>query len=274
MSRSVNPQEIAFFSKLSAQWWNENGEFGLLHRMNPVRTQFITDKLDLKGLDVLDVGCGGGLLSEGLARLGARTVGIDASASNIQIASHHASTDPSLATTLTYRHTTAEDVLSPPPSSGSGGISIPRQFDAVCSMEVLEHVDDPASFLTTLSQLVKPGGHLFLSTISRTPLAYFLTIFAAEQMLRKVEPGTHTYNKFIKPSELVKFFRELKDEETGKEWIRRWAGSGEVDVRGIVWVPWENQWKLLSRTASEWGGTECNYMFWVRRPEAGPSSTP
>jgi polyprenyldihydroxybenzoate methyltransferase/3-demethylubiquinol 3-O-methyltransferase len=257
LARSINPQEIAFFSKLSAQWWNENGEFGLLHRMNPVRTQFITQKLDVKGLDVLDVGCGGGLLSESLARLGAKTLGVDASESNIRIAEHHAASDSALSS-LTYRHTAAEDLLA-----------LPKRYDAVCSMEVIEHVDDPASFLQTLTQLVKPGGHLFLSTIARTPLAYFLTIFAAEKLLRKVEPGTHTYEKFISPSELVQFFQNLKDPEAGgAPWIPKHPVSHHYDLRGIIYLPWENRWTLLNRSTSQWGGTECNYIFWVRKPPA------
>ncbi|KAG6819371.1 hypothetical protein H0H93_012454 [Arthromyces matolae] len=212
---TINPDEIAHFSRLSSQWWDEQGEFQLLHRMNPVRVQFIREKLEevalrehegeeapppkgLRSLDVLDVGCGGGLLSESLARLGANTLGIDASESNIKIAQLHASADPKLAS-LSYRHTAAESLLE---SS--------KRYDVVCSMEVLEHVDHPATFLSTCAELVKPGGHLFLSTISRTPLAWFLTIFLAEDVFRKVSRGTHTYSKFIKPTELVSFFQKYR----------------------------------------------------------------
>ena len=183
---TVNPDEIAHFSRLSSQWWDHQGEFSFLHKMNPVRVQFIRDKLleiareendDLDvqpthvlcGLDVLDVGCGGGLLSEvrccsffsapltpqqSLARLGARTHGIDASESNISIAKVHASADPKLSPPsplLSYEHTSAESLLTSQ-----------KRYDVVCSMEVLEHVDNPASFLSTCATLVKVGLHPFI----------------------------------------------------------------------------------------------------------------
>ncbi|TDL23608.1 ubiquinone biosynthesis O-methyltransferase [Rickenella mellea] len=290
---TINADEISHFSRLSSQWWDERGEFALLHKMNPVRVQFVRGKLleaarddavsgheeleierndnagrTLDGLDVLDVGCGGGLLSESLSRLGARTVGVDASASNIAIASMHASLDPwfSNATPssstpqrkyLEYRHASAEDLVQEP-----------KRFDVVCSMEVLEHVDNPAGFLRSCAELVKPGGHLFLSTISRTPLSYLLTIFAAEQALRLVAPGTHTYNKFVKPSELVDFFCKPVSSSESKPWITRlYDGSPtrrEAEVRGIVYVPWKGEWMLAPRGAP--GATACNYLFWVRKP--------
>ncbi|KAK0488956.1 S-adenosyl-L-methionine-dependent methyltransferase [Armillaria novae-zelandiae] len=219
---TVNAAEISFFSRLSSQWWDERGEFAFLHQMNPVRVRFIRQKLletaldedettsqnVLKGLQVLDVGCGGGLLSESLARLGARTT-------------------PDCPENLSYIHASAESLLSQP-----------KRYDVVCSMEVLEHVDNPALFY------LRPSGHLFLSTISRTPLAYFLTILMAEDVLRRVAPGTHTYSKFIKPSEL--------------------PTRTEAEVRGIVYNPLSSSWNLAPRDA--WAATECNYMFWVRKP--------
>ncbi|KAF9006170.1 ubiquinone biosynthesis O-methyltransferase [Cyathus striatus] len=290
-SGSVNSDEIAFFSKLSAHWWDEHGEFAFLHRMNPARVQFIKDKLleaarddqpvdateeidphsVLKGLDALDIGCGGGLLSESLARLGARTTGIDASSSNISIAATHASADPKLtpsSKSLTYIHTSAEDILA----------SQQNKYDVVCSMEVLEHVDNPAAFLSTCAELVKPGGHLFLSTISRTPLAYALTIFMAENVLRKVSRGTHTYSKFIKPSELIQFFREYRSPSTtsapeslSRPWITTPPGPylprTQAEVRGLIYNPLQAKWHLASRNA--WGATDCNYVFWVRKPKEG-----
>lgn len=273
--------------------------------MNPVRVQFVRDKLlevareeepegsasgwserersgkVLAGMDVLDVGCGGGLLSESLARLGARTVGIDASASNIAIAQLHAAQDPALSSTSTpgepsagaaigrasleYRNVAAEELVKED-----------KRFDVVCSMEVLEHVDNPADFLVSCAELVKPGGHLFLSTISRTPLSYFLTIFAAEKVLRMVEPGTHTHEKFVKPSELLDFFSKPLGSAsltpsaglTERPWISRlYDGSPtrrEAEVRGLVYLPWKGEWFLAPRGA--WGSTECNYVFWVRKP--------
>ncbi|THH08073.1 hypothetical protein EW145_g2959 [Phellinidium pouzarii] len=287
---SVNQEEIQFFSRLSSQWWDESGEFGLLHKMNPVRVQFVKNKIFetvhddgfeeiaerekngkiLDGLDVLDVGCGGGLLSESLARLGANTLGVDASASNITIASLHAAQDPALCRTsalgnvpLQYRNAAAEELVEEP-----------KRFDVVCSMEVIEHVDNPAAFLRSCAELVKvsyelnsPGGHLFLSTVSRTPLAYFLTILAAEKLLQLVEPGTHTFSKYVKPAELIEFFQKPLG-AAGRPWISHvYDGMPvrqEAEVRGMAYLPWKGAWTLAPRGA--FGSTECNYLFWVRKP--------
>ncbi|KAI9066987.1 ubiquinone biosynthesis O-methyltransferase [Trametes sanguinea] len=302
---SVNPEEIAHFSRLSQQWWDERGEFGLLHKMNPVRMEFIRNKVleiqrdedeskvnevrPLSGLDVIDVGCGGGLLCESLARLGGRTIGIDASSSNIAIASLHAAADPSLAPpspvtsgarhgSLKYEHTSVEDLLA---QRG------PASFDVVCSMEVIEHVDNPRAFLTNCATLVKPGGHLFLSTIARTPLSYLLTIFAAEHLLRLVTPGTHTYSKYINPDEMTEFFLstplppddmasrngvQKATTTASRPWISRLYGGAplrtEAEIRGMVYLPWKGEWMLVPRGApgaSMWAEA-CNYLFWVRRP--------
>ncbi|KIK61763.1 hypothetical protein GYMLUDRAFT_199406 [Collybiopsis luxurians FD-317 M1] len=283
-SSTINASEIAHFSRLSAEWWNERGEFSFLHQMNPVRMQFIREKLTetaydelpeeavnarnvkiLEGLDVLDVGCGGGLLSESLARLGARTTGIDASESNIAIAKHHASLDSRLSQNLTYEHAPAESLLQDP-----------KRYDVVCSMEVLEHVDNPAMFLKTCAELLKPSGHLFLSTISRTPLSYFLTILMAEKVLRRVSDGTHTYSKFINPSELLEFFQKYRSPSPAAEdqatqirpWITRLYNGEptrkEAEIRGMIYNPLSASWILAPRGA--WGATECNYLFWVRKP--------
>ncbi|KAF9075329.1 3-demethylubiquinone-9 3-methyltransferase [Rhodocollybia butyracea] len=279
-SSTINANEIAHFSRLSAEWWNERGEFSFLHKMNPVRMQFIREKLIetaydeqpeekvnaskvriLEGLDILDVGCGGGLLSESLARLGARTTGIDASESNLAIAQHHASLDSRLSTNLTYKHAPAESLLSQS-----------KRYDVVCSMEVLEHVDHPAMFLKTCAELLKPSGHLFLSTISRTPLSYFLTIFMAEKVLRQVADGTHTFSKYINPSELLEFFQTYPPStapgNTLLPWITRlYDGEPtrkEAEVRGLIYNPLSASWILAPRGA--WGAAECNYIFWVRKP--------
>lgn len=262
----------------------------------------------LEGLDVLDVGCGGGLLTEvciiffvhivfhsltyltqSLARTNAKTTGIDASQSNIAIASLHAQADPRLRDSgnIKYLHTSAETLLEEP-----------KRYDVVCSMEVLEHVDNPSQFLATCAELVKvhflrvdcirssliqflfqPGGHLFLSTISRTPLAYALTILMAEDILRKVSSGTHTYSKFVKPSELVQFFREYRSSPptsepatppTIKPWITTPASASylprtEAELRGLIYNPLAARWHLAPRDA--WGALECNYIFWVRKPK-------
>jgi len=239
--------------------------------MNPVRVQFIRDKLAeakrrdgleapishsiLSGLDVLDVGCGGGLLSESLARMGGRTTGIDASGDNIKIASLHASRDPKLGNgRLEYRDISAERLLE---ESGAA-----NKFDVVCSMEVVEHVDNPASFLRSLAQLTKPGGHLFLSTVARTPLSYFLTIFLAENVLRMVTPGTHTHSKFINPSEMLEFFH--KDLGWISQLYNGLPTSSEADIRDLAYLPWKSEWVLLPReTPSQ---LQCNYIFWARKP--------
>ena len=322
---SINQDEIAHFSKLASQWWDEQGEFSFLHKMNPVRMQFIVDKLlevaydekydtelersqVLKGLDVLDVGCGGGLLSEvcffcahrhrckftvfnkSLARMGANTLGIDASESNIAVASVHSSADPNFSSgskassgqgSLSYLHSSAETLLP-----------LPKRYDVVCSMEVLEHVDNPAAFLSTCAELLKvghlfqrqtyfwipswkqPGGHLFLSTISRTPLAYALTILLAEDILRKVTSGTHTYSKFIKPVELVKFFRQYRSAgelDHPARSVSPWISSStylprlQAELRGLIYNPFQARWILAPRNT--WGALECNYLFWVRKPK-------
>ncbi|CAE6528552.1 unnamed protein product [Rhizoctonia solani] len=304
---SINPDEIAHFSRLSSQWWDESdgAEFALLHRMNPVRVRWILEKLEearkddakndewvdwrspanaqapkigrqLEGMSVLDIGCGGGLLSETLSRLGAHTTGIDASQNNIHIATLHASQDPSFVSgenQLDYQHTSAEAL-----------VGRDAQFDVVCAMEVVEHVDNPADFLRNCGKLVKPGGHLFMSTISRTPISYFLTVLMAERVLGLVERGTHTHSKYVNPSELVAFFRD----DPQLHWISRtyggsvgeldiagWLGFGrnepagaptrtEAEVRGIAYVPWKGSWELLPRGML--GAVECNYLFWVRKP--------
>jgi 2-polyprenyl-6-hydroxyphenyl methylase/3-demethylubiquinone-9 3-methyltransferase len=242
--------------------------------MNAHRMRFIREKLlhaaaagvsapspsrVFAGLDVLDVGCGGGILSESLARLGANTLAVDASEENIGVASSHASADPSLASNLVFRHGAVEELVNEP-----------RRFDVVCSMEVVEHVDNPSAFLRSCAELVKPGGHLFLSTIARTPLSYFLTIVAAEKLLRLVEPGTHTYSKYINPDELVGFF-EKPLAPGARPWISRTYAHGlptrtEAEVCGIVYVPWRGDWVLAPRATTPWS-SQVNYLFWVRRPD-------
>lgn len=267
---TVNADEIAHFSKLSEHWWDEQGEFKMLHRMNPVRVQFIRDRVvrtrqdegmpdarDLRGLNALDIGCGGGLLSESLARLGANTLAIDASEANIRIATAHSSQDPlfnassSVAhKTLAYRHATSHDLVE------EG-----KQFDLVCSLEVIEHVDNPAGFLESCAALVKPGGHLVLSTIARTPLAYFMTIFMAERVLGIVTPGTHSYSKYVNASELLEFFR------TRIPWLPKGPAdppSHLAELRGMIYYPLSGNWGLLPRGAPL--ALDCNYIFWLRKP--------
>ncbi|KAK0527149.1 Hexaprenyldihydroxybenzoate methyltransferase, mitochondrial [Tilletia horrida] len=223
----------------------------------------------LHDLDVLDVGCGGGFLSESLTRLGARTLGIDAASSNINIARAHAALDPALTphpsrpSSLTYRDCTAEVLRH----EGA-------QFDVVCAMEVVEHVRNPADFLRTLGALLKPGGHLFLSTIARTPVAHFLTIAMAEHILRLVSPGTHTYTQYIKPAEMLDFFKK-SPANGGLGWLEQHQAASEnqavpdrlrYEIRGTAYLPWKSAWQLADRNASPAWSQLANYFFWARKP--------
>ncbi|BGP31914.1 Hexaprenyldihydroxybenzoate methyltransferase, mitochondrial [Rhodotorula toruloides] len=273
-TNTISASEISHFSALSAHWWDPTGEFGLLHRMNPARIEVLRDEILrveevdveggrwLEGRTVLDVGCGGGIFAESLARLGADTLAIDASASNITTAQTHASLDPSLNllnspipvpssssserpnNSLEYRHCAAEDLVK------EG-----KQFDVVCAMEVVEHVEDPRGFLECLMQLTKPGGHLVLSTISRTPLAKLLTITLAEDVLRLVTPGTHTYHKYLRPTELRDFFRE--------------KGWEAFETRGVPYDPVKGEWRLLDPGAMGGLGEMVNYFAAPKKRKTG-----
>ncbi|CAG8467682.1 5223_t:CDS:2 [Ambispora gerdemannii] len=210
-SITVNATELEKFNNLSHEWWSPNGSLGLLHRMNGFRIPYIKKQLlktqkqsqdenaqiyPLRGFKILDIGCGGGILSEPLARLGATVIGADASSQGIEVAKLHAKKDPALFIgpgSLDYRCTTIEQLLK----------ENEPKFDLVCAMEIIEHVDDSTKFIKACSGLVKPdGGQLILSTISRTPLSYLLTILIAENFLRIVPEKTHDYLKYIMPEEL------------------------------------------------------------------------
>lgn len=201
--------------------------------------------------------------TQSLARLGARTLGVDATASNIAIASEHASRDPGLTSGLSalrYVHGTAEAVLA------RG-----EQFDIVTSMEVVEHVADPESFARTLAALAKPGGHIFMSTIAKTPLSWFLTILMAENVLGLATPGTHHWSQYVDPDQLTGFFTKgLGWHNNGQSIV---PGAPRVqlparlqhETRGLVYVPWKNTWDLASRGCSM--AEQCNYIFWIRKPQ-------
>ncbi len=193
---NVNPKEIHKFGSLAERWWDTQGEFKTLHDINPLRMSFIQEYAQISGKKIIDVGCGGGILSEGLASLGADVTGIDLSEDLIDIADLH-----SLETgiQLNYQKISAEEMAA----------QQPQAFDYVTCMEMLEHVPDPAAIIEACAQMVKPGGMVFFSTLNRQPKAYVLAILAAEYVLRMLPQGTHDYKTFIKPSELSQTARKV-----------------------------------------------------------------
>lgn len=231
---TIDPAEVAKFEAMAAEWWNPNGKFKPLHQMNPCRLGYITAQIaaefgrDLRedrpfaGLRLLDIGCGGGLLSEPMARLGAEVVGADAAPRNIPVAQIHAE-QSGLA--IDYRHTTAEDLAA----AGEA-------FDVVLNMEVVEHVADPLAYLTACQQLLKPGGLMVCSTLNRNAKSFAMAIIGAEWVMRWLPRGTHDWNKFITPDELA-------------DLITR-AGLAVVDRKGMVFNPISWSWSLSDRDLS------------------------
>ena len=198
---NVDEQEVAKFSELSSDWWNPQGAFKTLHEINPLRLQFIKEHINLTHINIIDVGCGGGILTESLAHAGAIVTGIDMSSEAINIAQKHWEAAPltqNTKTGITYQVTTAEAMAAAHANS----------YDALTCMELLEHVPDPTSVIKACAQLVKPGGHLFFSTINRNAKAYLFAILGAEYLLNLIPKGTHDFAKFIKPSELASWARD------------------------------------------------------------------
>ena len=233
-TQTVDAAEIAKFEAMAAEWWDVNGKFKPLHMLNPCRLDYITTQIaaefgrDLKterpfaGLRILDIGCGGGLLAEPMARLGADVVGADAAERNIPVAKVHAEQS---GLTIDYRHTTAE-------AMAAAG----EQFDAVLNMEVVEHVADPQGYLTACQQLLKPGGLMICSTINRNPKSYVMAIVGAEYVMRWLPKGTHEWEKFITPDELYDLIRK--------------AGLTPVDRKGFVFNPVSWSWRISDRDLS------------------------
>ncbi|MEL6607279.1 MAG: bifunctional 2-polyprenyl-6-hydroxyphenol methylase/3-demethylubiquinol 3-O-methyltransferase UbiG [Pseudomonadota bacterium] len=231
---TVDPDEIAKFEAMAAEWWDVNGKFKPLHMLNPCRLDYITRQIaaefdrDLskpqpfEGLRLLDIGCGGGLLCEPMARLGATVIGADAAERNIPVAKVHAEQS---GLTIDYRHTTAE-------AMAEAG----EQFDVVLNMEVVEHVADPLAYLTACQQLLRPGGLHICSTINRNPKSYLMAIIGAEHIMRWLPKGTHEWDKFITPDELFDLISE--------------AGLTPVDRTGFVFNPLSWTWSLSDRDLS------------------------
>jgi 2-polyprenyl-6-hydroxyphenyl methylase/3-demethylubiquinone-9 3-methyltransferase len=197
MSQFTNTdvEEIKKFDDVAQIWWDPKGEMGTLHTINPLRMKFITDVVDLSGKKVLDVGCGGGILTEALARQGAYATGIDLSKDSIEAAKFHAAQQ---GLNVEYRYENIEETVS----KHAG------EFDVITCMEMLEHVPEPGKIIAACSRLLKPGGHAFFSTINRTPKAFLFVIFGGEYILRLLPRGTHTYKKLIRPAELKQWAQE------------------------------------------------------------------
>ena len=228
---TIDPDEVAKFEAMAADWWDPDGKFKPLHMLNPCRLDYITTQiaaefgrdLDMPypfaGLRILDIGCGGGLLSEPMARLGGDVVGADAAAGNIPVAQVHAAQS---ALAIDYRHTTAEDLAT----EGA-------RFDVVLNMEVIEHVADPQSFLRACHDLLRPGGLMICSTLNRTMRSFAMAIVGAERVMHWLPRGTHDWSKFITPDEL--------SDRIGK------AGLDLVDRKGLVFNPVSWHWHLSDR---------------------------
>ena len=237
---SVAPEEIEKFSRIADEWWDPTGKFRPLHVINPLRLEFIRSHAGrsgvksqpLAGLSLIDIGCGGGLLTEPLARMGATVTGIDASARNIAVASLHAEKS---GVTVTYRESTAE-------TEAATGV----QYDIVTALEILEHVADVDRFMIATCALVKPGGLLFLSTLNRTLKSFALAIVGAEYVLRWLPRGTHSYEKFLTPAEVA-------------EHLRR-NGMELVEQKGMVMNPLNRAWRLSDDDLS------VNYLLVARKP--------
>ena len=190
---SINAQEVAKFHQQAHAWWDQKGPLKTLHQINPTRMHWIQSHTSLAGLKILDLGCGGGILSEALAQQGALVTGLDADEASIQVAQHHAHTSR---LNINYQCCAVENFQHDP-------------FDIIMCLEMLEHVDDPAFVLSHCARLLKPGGLLFLSTINRTPIAYLEAIVMAEYVLKLLPKQTHDYQKCIRPSEMAKMLRDL-----------------------------------------------------------------
>lgn len=186
---NVDPAEIAKFEALAQRWWDPHGEFKPLHELNPLRLGFVSERAPLTDRDVLDVGCGGGILSEAMAREGARVLGIDMAPAALEVAQLHAL---DTGVPVQYRLQSVEELAAHSPAS----------FDVITCMEMIEHVPQPQHIVAALARLVRPGGHVFVSTINRTPKAFLLAIVGAEYVLRLLPRGTHEYERFIRPAEL------------------------------------------------------------------------
>ncbi len=231
---NVDRAEVAKFEALASRWWDRESEFKPLHDINPLRTNYIDRHASLAGKKVLDVGCGGGILSEAMAQRGADVTGIDMGEAPLNIAKLHALES---GVTVKYQQIPVEQLAD----------EMPAAFDIVTCLEMLEHVPDPASIIRACYKLVKPGGMVFFSTINRNPKAYAMAIIGAEYIMRMLPAGTHDYDKFIKPSELTR-------------WCRA-ADLSVLDMTGMVYNPITQKYSLKDQDV------DVNYLVATRREE-------
>ena len=234
VTHNVDHEEIAKFEAVASRWWDLEGEFKPLHRINPLRLGYIAERSGgLFGKKVLDVGCGGGILAESMAQTGADVLGIDLAEKSLQAASAHATSKHVAG--LNYRCISVEELAHEQPG----------HFDVVTCMEMLEHVPDPASVVHACATLAKPGGWVFFSTIARNPKAFAMAIVGAEYLLRLLPRGTHRYDKFISPSELVRHARQ--------------AGLQAMSSEGLHYNPFTRTYRLGT-------GVDVNYLLALRKP--------
>ena len=230
---NADPAELAKFSELAHRWWDPESEFAPLHHINPLRLEWINGQCPLAGKRVLDVGCGGGILADSMARKGASVLGIDLASKALRVAQLHAL--EAMTPNIEYREVSVESLAAESPGS----------FDAVTCMEMLEHVPDPASVVRACATLVKPGGWVFFSSINRNPKSFLFAIVGAEYVLNMLPRGTHEWRKFIRPSELAHDCRA--------------AGLDIIRTRGMEYNPLTRRYWLSADTS-------VNYMFSTRRP--------
>lgn len=231
MNQNYDAEELEKFAKLAAHWWDPEGELKTLHQMNPIRLSYIREKIDLSNKKVVDVGCGGGILAESMALLGAQVTGIDRSKPLIDVAKLHQLESK---TTVEYLHISVEELAQERPHS----------YDLVACLEMLEHVPDPKAIIKACATLLKPNGHIIFSTLNRNPKSYLFAIIGAEYLLKLLPKNTHDYAKFIRPSEL-------------NQWIRE-TGLVPQECKGIHYQPFTQQFKINDDIS-------VNYLFYAKR---------
>lgn len=229
---NVDPAELAKFDSLASRWWDTEGDFRPLHEINPLRLDWIRQHVKLAGRRALDIGCGGGILAESMARADASVTGIDMAEGPLSVARLH---QLESGAEIDYRHATAEELAA----------SEPGEYDIVTCLEMLEHVPDPSQVIRSCAELVKPGGHVFFSTINRNPKSFVFAIVGAEYVLNLLPRGTHEYEKFIRPSEL-----------------ERWARTAGLELVASIGM----QYNPFSKEYTLGGNLDVNYLMYFRRP--------